>query len=710
MSICKAEPAKAITGPIMYVIVGKVRKRDQVFRPVAFRSDFTMLPPGIAAGEETARVAEEMFAPYSKRRPRKGILLTQSFHPDEFDVTDPNDQQRVLELAYELAKRVAPNAPCVVGVHADKEHLHAHVFILNHDTQTMRALRKGFVYGDVKPINDELMEEHGLRVAAPGEVSKTKELVWLRRRGVEIPEHAGMTHLDVTEENWQAWVRDEVDRVLDDDSIDSMATFKRAMRARGVDVRFKKPNKTNPKHALSFAVLDDAGHVRRFSSRGGKTYKMSRGGSIFGTDYTYQAIEDSIADRQKEIQNEQQQGRETEEVAGANIEAVGGELRSDAGAAAGTGADARTGGGDVALPAAPTGGDAGIRPVPGGPGFDHEGDRQAPGRRGTPVVAGRGAGEDQGERAGAPRTVARDRLNDSIERRATRHRTKTDDWIDTVVTRVEDRLDRDVAVAARRISQSQSFMESMPWLLVLYMEQRQQAAELRDWAADKRATMDAPVERPADGPLACLSDDAIRFLSAHEEGAARGYEQFAQERYDIYVDRKQAKGEVPQPMDVYYGAQWGLAAKFLHEADEPKPEPESVRDDSYSVARAQAAENAAVMEGLRELRAGREIKDAKSAKIRPMTAWDQAHERAEARWQADTSHDSAAAMKATLDARLTDGTTLRARGMAKAMAKHPNGVPATTCGEAAEAARERRSRYKGNAARVDDLEKERSSK
>lgn len=562
MSIVKAEPARAITGPIMYVIVGKVRKRDQVFRPVAFRSDFTMLPPGIAAGEETARVAEEMFAPYSKRRPRKGVLLTQSFSPDEFDRNNPEHQQRVLELAYELAKRVAPDAPCVVGVHADRNHLHAHIFILNHDMTTLKALRKGFVYGDVKPINDALMEENGLRVAEPGEVSKTKESVWLRRRGVEIPEHAGMTHLDVTEENWQAWVRDEVDRVLDDDSIDSMAVFKKRMRTRGVDVRYKKPNKTNPNHAVSFAVLDDAGRVRRFESSGGKTYKMSRGGSIFGTDYTYQAIEQSIADRQKEIQDGP--SRATEEVAGASVEAVGGELRSDAGAAAGTRADTGTGhitGGATSVPATPAEDDAGIRRVPGGDGGDDEAARQTSARSGAAVVAGRGNGEDPGVRAGTPGTVARNRLNQSIEKKARKYRTKTDKWIDTVAERVEGRLDRDVQVAARRISQSQSVMEGLAWLLVLYMEQRQQAAELRKWAAAKRSTLDAPVERPAYGPLASLSDDALRFLSTHEGGISAGYQHFAEERYTAYADRKRADGEEQRSMADYYGIPWGDAVQ-----------------------------------------------------------------------------------------------------------------------------------------------------
>lgn len=179
-------------------------------------------------------------------------------------------------------------------------------------------------------------------------------------------------------------------------------------------------------------------------------------------------------------------------------------------------------------------------------------------------------------------------LNESIERRARRHRTKTDQWIDTVAERVEDRLDRDVQVAARRISQSQSFMESMAWLLVLYMEQKQQADALREWASSKRSAMEAPVERPADGPLASLSDDALRFLSTHEGGAVAGYQQFAEERYSAYADRKRAKGEVPQSMDAYYGIQWGDAVRsvrdersylgslprpareFLHEAGESK--------------------------------------------------------------------------------------------------------------------------------------------
>ncbi|WP_440711942.1 relaxase/mobilization nuclease domain-containing protein [Gordonia sp. FQ] len=567
MSICLAESAIGIRGPIMYVIVGRVKKSDQVFRPVAFRSDFTLLPPGIAAGEATVVAAEEMFAPYDKRRPRKGALLTLSFPPDEFDVNNPEHQQRVLELAYELAKRVAPNSPCVVGVHADKAHLHAHVFILNHDMTTLKALRKGFVYSDVKSINDELMEENGLRVAEPGEVSKTKESVWLRRRGVEIPEHTGLDHLGVTEENWQAWVRDEVDRVLDDDGVDSMAVFKKQMRARGVDVRYKKPNKTNPNHAVSFAVLDDAGRVRRFESSGGKTYKMSRAGSVLGTDYTYQAIEGSITDRQKEIQNGP--SRATEEVARASIAAAGTGTGADAGrggtavpgvdagatAVVGTGrggadVDAAAGEGSAAAGEARRGGSAG----PDGA----AGEGTGPGGAG----AGRGAASGRGREAGSPAGVdTRGALNASIERKAARHRTKTDQWIDTVAERVEDRLDRDVEVAARRISQSQSVMEGLAWLLVLYMEQRQQTAELREWASAKRDAMDAPVERPTSGPLAALSDDALRFLSTHEEGAARGYEQFAEEKYSAYVDRKRARGEEPRSMADYYGVSWGDAVQ-----------------------------------------------------------------------------------------------------------------------------------------------------
>lgn len=567
MSICLAESAIGIRGPIMYVIVGRVKKSDQVFRPVAFRSDFTLLPPGIAAGEATVVAAEEMFAPYDKRRPRKGALLTLSFPPDEFDVNNPEHQQRVLELAYELAKRVAPNSPCVVGVHADKAHLHAHVFILNHDMTTLKALRKGFVYSDVKPINDELMEENGLRVAEPGEVSKTKESVWLRRRGVEIPEHTGLDHLGVTEENWQAWVRDEVDRVLDDDGVDSMAVFKKQMRARGVDVRYKKPNKTNPKPALSFAVLDDAGRVRRFESSGGKAYKMSRAGSAFGTDYTYQAIEGSIADRQKEIQNGP--SRATEEVAGASIAAASTGTGVDAapgsapvpGVDAGAGAigDTGRGGGDVEAAAGEGSAAAGEARRGGSAGRDGAA-RGGTGSGGA--AAGRGAAGSRGRASGSPARVdTRGSLNESIERKAKRHRTKTDQWIDEVAARVEERLDRDAEVAARRIGASQSFMEAMSWLLVLYMEQKQQSAELRAWAAEKRTTMDAPVERPTSGPLASLSDDALRFLSTHEDGALVGYQQFAEERYNAYADRKRSEGKEPRSMDAYYGVQWGDAVQ-----------------------------------------------------------------------------------------------------------------------------------------------------
>ena len=314
---------------------------------------------------------------------------------------------------------------------------------------------------------------------------------------------------------------------------------------------------------------------------------VAMGGDRLGADYTAAELRAMIADLMDDYTEEEvTDERDASRTAGTTASREGGaasrecdDARTAVETVTGTGVDAvrsgaevaGTDGGNGAVPGAdggsvvgatPAGDPAGAASEARGGGSGRRDDAAGEGAGRDRATAGRGAAGGRGREAGSPAGMgARGSLNESIERKAKRHRTKTDEWIDTVAERVEERLDRDAEVAARRIGASQSFMEAMSWLLVLYMEQKQQAAELRKWAAAKRSTLDAPVERPADGPLASLSDDALRFLSTHEGGISAGYQQFAEERYAAYADRKRANGEEPRSMADYYGIPWGDAVQ-----------------------------------------------------------------------------------------------------------------------------------------------------
>ncbi|MDO5535067.1 MAG: relaxase/mobilization nuclease domain-containing protein [Propionibacteriaceae bacterium] len=100
----------------------------------------------------------------NKRRVRAHSIV-QSFAPDEFNVDDPADLQYVGDLGFELAKRMFPNSPCLVVVHADSDgrNAHSHITVLNHDLVTGKAPTKNRTHSQLKAINDQLMREHGLR-------------------------------------------------------------------------------------------------------------------------------------------------------------------------------------------------------------------------------------------------------------------------------------------------------------------------------------------------------------------------------------------------------------------------------------------------------------------------------------------------------------------------------------------------------------------
>lgn len=104
-----------------------------------------------------------------------------AFHPDEFDVTKPEDMQRVCEVAQHLTEAMH-SADYLIAVHTDARghHAHAHITVTNHDNLTGKALTRytSWRHG-LRQLNDQIMREEGLQVLPDPQRPKPE---WLQRR------------------------------------------------------------------------------------------------------------------------------------------------------------------------------------------------------------------------------------------------------------------------------------------------------------------------------------------------------------------------------------------------------------------------------------------------------------------------------------------------------------------------------------------------
>ncbi len=104
--------------------------------------------------------------------------LIQSFRPGEIS------PELALEIATEFAKEHLPGYETVIGVHVDKEHIHAHILFnsVNADTGEKYHSNAQSYYRQIRATSDRLCREHGLPVLMQGEPSKAVSYIeWLRR-------------------------------------------------------------------------------------------------------------------------------------------------------------------------------------------------------------------------------------------------------------------------------------------------------------------------------------------------------------------------------------------------------------------------------------------------------------------------------------------------------------------------------------------------
>ena len=163
MSITDVKADYDIRASAEYLVlgVGTKKKRHLAAGTNRLVRGFYCDAPGI---DEFVALGNDLAKQHGRKVKAQSYVL--SFSPDEFDVSNPADLQRVGDAGFLLAKRMHPNSPCLVVVHADGKGraAHAHIKVLNHDNATGKALRAYRVHWQVKRANDELMRDLDMNV------------------------------------------------------------------------------------------------------------------------------------------------------------------------------------------------------------------------------------------------------------------------------------------------------------------------------------------------------------------------------------------------------------------------------------------------------------------------------------------------------------------------------------------------------------------
>ena len=110
--------------------------------------------------------------------------LIQSFRPGEVS------PELALEIAREFAAEHLPGYEAVIGVHVDKEHIHAHTIFnsVNSDTGEKYHSNARSYYSQIRAISDRLCREHGLSVIMEGKGEKAVSYIeWLRQSRGQPP-------------------------------------------------------------------------------------------------------------------------------------------------------------------------------------------------------------------------------------------------------------------------------------------------------------------------------------------------------------------------------------------------------------------------------------------------------------------------------------------------------------------------------------------
>lgn len=149
-----------------------------------------------------------------------------SFSPKEFDPTNEDDQQKVLDIAKEVYQKTYPNQQVALYEHADTDALHIHAVIGAIDLETGKKMHGNWQEYREKLVHntDEIVQKHGL------EVTKVDPERYEKRSMAEIKMH------DRGQPTWKDQIRQAVDSTMSNSLIRDFQTFKDDLKQKAIDV------------------------------------------------------------------------------------------------------------------------------------------------------------------------------------------------------------------------------------------------------------------------------------------------------------------------------------------------------------------------------------------------------------------------------------------------------------------------------------------
>ena len=168
MSTVNVRSSRDAAGAVNYVLFGNSKeRRAELIETGQTRAAAIAISVAGDHGSSPAAFIErtEMMAAVRGRKVELQSYVL-AFAPDEFDVTDSDDLNRVLDVAVKFTERMH-TADYLIVVHADSAggHAHAHILVANHDNLTGKSLQRytSWKHG-LRQLNDDLMRDEGLRV------------------------------------------------------------------------------------------------------------------------------------------------------------------------------------------------------------------------------------------------------------------------------------------------------------------------------------------------------------------------------------------------------------------------------------------------------------------------------------------------------------------------------------------------------------------
>ncbi|MFW9156459.1 relaxase/mobilization nuclease domain-containing protein [Corynebacterium striatum] len=307
MSYIHVDRAKTIAAPVIYVVYGslKAAKEGQVRAAQVTAISAEGLRQDEWAGLDFIDEGNELLRPHTQRS-NKCLTYIQSWPTDEFDKNNPKDVQRAHDLGVETARRLAPNSPFIVATHIDSKGgcVHNHIIILNHDYLTGRAAPKqAGNFHNVKRVNDELMDEVGMKVLQPS--GSWVRLRQAERAAVKAGISTDSTGLGLDELDGYTWadcLRKRVDALLEDERVSGASDAAEGLKtAREIASEYDLSLRINEHDALTIGLVDESGETLEYESgvKRKRTRKAVDAGSKFGNGYSLEGVQQRITEQQQ---------------------------------------------------------------------------------------------------------------------------------------------------------------------------------------------------------------------------------------------------------------------------------------------------------------------------------------------------------------------------------------------------------------------------